>query len=287
VVSMALNDGTAGRRPGTFGWRVLAGLFEDAWARERRRRRWLPPLALLVVAAVFAGTQFGGGNGSSPGAYAAARAAARARVLMPVPPGLAGATGQRAVLIRRLASEARAHPQPVSSGARTGFRFFDRPARYRAHGWTFAPAVLTSLPIAVLAMPIRRPTSGIDVAGTELVRAPNGSTFWFVPGSNSDCLFSPDGAGTCSHSLASIDQYGIENILQSAAGMEKSEVVGFVPNANKTLHLGLTGGSVETVPVVNNFYIAPSQHLCQYNVIGTTGLVNSWNVRSCGSRSGY
>jgi hypothetical protein len=47
-----------------FSWRTLAGLFDDAWKRQRRRR-WFVGLALLLMAvALLIISSGGGGNGS-------------------------------------------------------------------------------------------------------------------------------------------------------------------------------------------------------------------------------
>jgi hypothetical protein len=254
------------------------------------------PLTLLAAVAVFAATQIGGGgNGSAkPGPYGIGKLGAFDHPMLRTVPQrvLARFAVHNARVTSQLARAARAHPTPISPTAKAGFAFFDRSDRYSSSGWTFSPAVLTSLPIEVLQLRISSPPSfELNVAATEYIRAPNGSTFLFVPGSKGDCLFSPDGGGSC-NTLASVDQHGIQTILQRATGTLKyddvgsvteNEVVGFVPNLNKSIRLGLTGGATETVPVVSNFYIAPSQHLCQYNVIGTTGVLDSWNVRSCGS----
>jgi hypothetical protein len=291
---MGLDADTAGRPPRHFGWRALAGLFEDAWARERRRRRWLVPLALLAAAAVFAASLTGGGgNGSAkPGTYGIGKLGADHSMMGSVPRTVLARFAMRTErATRQLAREVGAHPAPVSPIAKAGFVFFDHSAHYSSDGWTFSPAVLTSLPTEVLALPTTSPPSfESDVAATELIHAPNGSTFWFVPGSKGDCLFSPDGGGGC-NTLAAVDQHGIQTILQTATVSEgasvgsisENEVVGFVPNANKSISLGLIGGATETVPVVNSFYIAPSPNLCQYNVISTTDVLDSWNVRNCGS----
>jgi hypothetical protein len=55
-----------------FTWRTLAGLFDEAWHRERRRRhRWVAALVILIAAGVLKAA-LGGGDGSArPGAVIA------------------------------------------------------------------------------------------------------------------------------------------------------------------------------------------------------------------------
>jgi hypothetical protein len=62
---MVLPDSAARRPPQSFRWRSLAGLFEDAWARERRRRRWFLALVLSATAAVLVATLDNGSHPSS------------------------------------------------------------------------------------------------------------------------------------------------------------------------------------------------------------------------------
>jgi hypothetical protein len=61
---MVLPESAARRQHRSFRWRALAGLFEDAWARERRRRPWLLTLFLLATAAVLVATLDDGGHRS-------------------------------------------------------------------------------------------------------------------------------------------------------------------------------------------------------------------------------
>jgi hypothetical protein len=218
---MAFNDDISGRPSRSFGWGALAGLFQDAWARERRRRRWLL-VGLLAAGVIFAATQIGGGgNGSAnPGTQAFAR------------------------LDLRLTPPIKTVPQ----SERALFAILRQPANPRIR----MPASLAQhLTTGLLG---RR--SGLNPSLARGVSIATGNA-WLVPGADRLCMQlagGPFGGGlACAPSNGAARGY-----LVTWTGVSQSSVAtivnGLAPDGYSKAIFKLKDGTTQTLPVRSNMY---------------------------------
>jgi hypothetical protein len=242
---------------------MVSSLFEEAWQREQRRhRRWLTALAILIAGGAFVvAVTGGGGNGAAPpGPSTVLRLHDPARstqsspvasrfALFKLPPPGRAAVRRSVANYRGLAGWVTGH-----NGGMGGQQF------------------------------------GVRYADTYVVRTAGG-TVWVIPGRTGACIALPDGA-SAAHGECGPLTSGFHAMWGFSSGSNGTQPTwyGLVPNNVKRLIVTYASGPRTTVTITNNTFLIPLHTTFRNCRVDPPGIearlaVTSTLMLACGHRS--